>query len=187
MAKNREPPVGSKIEIVIPPKGSFFKKSSSGPSQLPKTQKVPKAQVVSELKALGTGWDDETEALLAIPGELFRNSGEGTIYFSKEKEFGISDIALGLAYGRVGKPKTEYGIAIHDTAGNTYFILADMKRRIIVKERLSGLHDQPSEKDWSVVKRAISAAAALASSTTPGDNRIAVFDGNPRLVAPAAP
>ncbi|MFN7991177.1 MAG: hypothetical protein U0R44_03385 [Candidatus Micrarchaeia archaeon] len=184
MAKNPKPTASTIVDIVIPPKGSFFKKAPPANAEIPKTEKVSRSKVIEELRGLGRGWTEDIAALLGLPQELYRSSGEGTIYFSKEREFGIGETALGLSSGRLRAPKTQYGIAIHDRAGSVYIILVDMQRRIIVRERLFCMHDQPPEKDWGAVKTAILSAGALMTDAERGKGSIAVFDGSARLLPP---
>ena len=180
MPKKRTSEPKSAEAVTAPPKAFFKEPASSKARPQPSGKTVSYGEVLEELRGMGKGWDKETESLLGLPATLFRTSGDGARYYSKEESFAIGDVVLGLRYGELGTPRTSYGIAVYDTSGTTYLVLVDMRRRIIVRERLYCVHDEPPEKDWSAVKDAIRAAAALSA----GDPAIiAVSDGTLRTLA----
>jgi hypothetical protein len=179
-AKTGEP---NAVEAISPPPKSFFKAEDAPGPRPPPASRVTSGEVLGELRRIGKGWDDEIESLLELPATLLRSSGEGAKYYSKEESFGIGDVVIGLRYGSLGLPKTNYGIAVYDTSGSVYFVLVDMRRRIIVRERLYCIHDQPPEKDWAAVKEAIKDASSLASSeSSRKGTAIAIYDGILRSV-----
>lgn len=165
-------------ELVPPPRSFSIKKAAPSPN-LPKAEKVSGSAVVEEIKEMGRGWDKETESSLRIPPSLFRTSGEGATYFSDDENFGVALVASGLRGGRMGRPESMYGICIYDTPSSVYFVLLDMERRIIVRERLSCVHDRPPEKDWSKIRDAIRAASAAAEKNA---GSVAIFDGILKVV-----
>ncbi len=183
-ARSGEPRVA---EIITPLPKSFSSEAAAPKAEPPPARRISSGEVLGELRSLGKGWDKETEALLELPATLLRSSGEGAKYYSKEEGFGIGDVVLGLRYGNLGLPKTGYGIAIYDTSGSVYFVLVDMRRRIIVRERLYCIHDEPPEKDWSSVRSAIRAASSLASGDAARkEGAIAISDGALRTVPASA-
>jgi hypothetical protein len=170
-ANSKDP---KKPREIIPPPKSFFREKARTPPQLPKAEKVSAAAVIESLKSMGKGWDEEAAGLLRIPPHLFRTGGSGATYYSIDENFGVADVAAGLRYGRVMRSESKYGIAVYDTPGNVYLVLVDMERRIIVRERLMCIHDDPPEKDWANVKNAIRTATAEAARKA---DTVAVFDG----------
>lgn len=183
MPKKAKPSEPKAAEAVVSPPKAFFKEPAESKPKPASGSRVSSGAVLEELRSMGKGWDKEIESLLELPATLLRSSGDGVKYYSKEESFGIGDVVLGLRYGNLGLPKTGYGIAVYDTSGSVYFVLVDMRRRIIVRERLFCIHDEPPEKDWAAIKNAIRAASSL-SSAEPArkEGAIAVSDGTLRTV-----
>ncbi len=166
------------IENPRPPE---FSKEPPKHDNSPQARQTTSSDLFGRLSGLGKGWDPEMEALLAPPGTLFLMELPASVLYSKEPEFEVAatvnDIIRGT--GDIRKPKTEYGLAIYETASTLYLVFVDMQRRIIVRERLSSLHDEPREDAWGPIKSAIKGALRLAESSKKG---IAVSDGSLRLV-----
>lgn len=138
-------------------------------------------ELFSRLRGLGRDWDSEMEKLLATPPNIYENSGGTSQYFSKDIAFGISDIVLGLVHSAAVMPKqNEYGIALYEKANTTYFVLVDMSRRIVVKERIQSIQSDPPEQSWGAVKQAIKYAVSVAEKA--GADSFVLFDGTPRII-----
>lgn len=136
---------------------------------LPAIYSVSSEGMMKAIKNLAAGWDSELENLLAPPESLFRSDGYGII-FSSDKEFKIDRIVSDLSRGRLSEDYRTYGIFVYETSSTVYFVLADTKRRIIVKQRLSSLHT-PDIEGWKGVKRAIKDALSGAP-----DKGVALMD-----------
>ena len=160
--------------------------SVAAPQQDPSLQMrtVSSEDIVAELKATGRGWTEDIRGLLAVPPQLFvRKSAEGS-YYSKDLRFGITEILSGLDSGPIKARPTDYGIALYSTGGGVYFVLADLGRRIIIRERLFSIHDKPPERDWKEIKERIRDALSIAA----GDKGHAVVsDGMVRKVSISPP
>jgi hypothetical protein len=125
---------------------------------------VTSEDVIETLKANGKGWSDDVGDMLALPRKLFVMRSEEASFYSGDLRFGIMGINSALAAGKLSARETDYGIALYSTGGSIYFVLADLKRRIIVRERVFCIHDKPPEKDWAEVKERIGNALSLATS-----------------------
>ncbi len=173
MAKN-----ASSASPVTPgrlPDKDFFSRVSPADSRIPapEARQVSSKQVLGTLKAYGKGWDAELEKLLNVPDRLFMLEMDDATYYSSENRFGFSDMMLSMGSGTLKRPPADYGIALYGKGGSVYFILADMNRRIVVRERLHCIHENPPERDWGQVKAKIKDALALAER---GGNKAAVYD-----------
>jgi hypothetical protein len=120
------------------------------------------ADVIATLKASGMEWTDEILPLLSIPEHILMLQTDSGTFYSADERFGILGIPAALGPGPLSCQKTDYGIALYSTGGNAYFILADLSRRIIVRERIFSIHDNPPEKDWNIVLEKIRAALSAA-------------------------
>lgn len=149
-------------------------------------QRVSSNEVIARLKGLARGWDAELESLLSMPPTLFMSHGGVSQYYSSDANFSISDVLMCLSMG--AKPDTSrmtFGIALHERAGTTYFVLADPERRIIVRQRISCLHSDPPELDWGPLKGAIQSAIAGASrEEAKKEGLVAIYDGSLRFASP---
>ncbi|MCI0561627.1 MAG: hypothetical protein MN733_24320 [Nitrososphaera sp.] len=146
---------------------------------------ISSVELFVRLKGRGRDWDAEMEKLLAPPPNLYENSGGSSQYFSKDRTFGISEVVLNLRHGAHINPKeTEYGIALYETPNIVYFVLVDMSRRIVVKERIQSLQSDPPELSWTAVKAAIKYAASVAERTD--RKSFVLYDGIPRVLEHSA-
>ncbi|MEW6721920.1 MAG: hypothetical protein AB1324_01520 [Candidatus Micrarchaeota archaeon] len=180
MPKSRK---AGRIEIINPHDQSFSRQAPQADSPVPKPQKVDSGEVIAVLRATGKGWTDDIRELLRLPAQLYMiRTGDGTFYSSDER-LGILGIPAALGPEPLKAEKIDYGIALYSTGGSVYFILADMERRIIVRERMFCIHEKPPETDWTLVKEGIqSALSASESETARKQGLIAVFDRALKLV-----
>jgi hypothetical protein len=170
-----------------PPPEKAFERAAAPPG--PQVRLVSSKEVLNRLKGLGRGWDEEIERLFSMPASLYQGTAETSGYYSEDRGFGIISLVRGMDAGSFVIPsKTSYGVAIYEKAGSVYFVLADLGRRIIVRERMLDYSDEPPEKGWSAVKEKIMAALSLAGSDRArNEGLIAVYDGILKTVKPQAP
>jgi len=175
---------------------SFYKElaerqeiSSEGPS--PKIATVSGADVLSTLKGLGRGYDDELSQLLEIPKTLqsFDNPAGGFRFYFRGDARGLGNLFEGVGGGKLYAPKTDYGIIIRESMDRTEFVFYDSMRRIAVHGILMDFHEMPVQKDWSAVKDAIKSAHALAGSERARAERLFALSiaGRVLLVRPEEP
>ncbi len=147
---------------------------------------VTSEEVIARLRGLGRGWDDETKELLWIPSTLFANTEGSTEYYSRTLDFGISGVVANMVHGVPPSPsENDYGICLYERANTTYFVLVDMRRRIVVRERLVCYQHQPPEQDWGNIRNAIKAAVELAGrDDIRKEGLVAVFDGTLKTLKP---
>ena len=137
---------------------------------MPERKTVGAQELVSTLKSAGRGWTDDMPGLLALPERtLVMMKTEDTAYYSKDLRFGIASILSKLdSGGPINASDNEYGIALYSTGGSVYFVLADIGRKIIVRERMFCIHEKPQEKDWKDVKLNMDSALVFAASAEKG-------------------
>jgi hypothetical protein len=144
-------------------------------------------QVHDGLRMLANGWNGGIEAALCVPSELLLFEGTGTRFYSTTENSNLSALLSGLGMGKLFLPETPYGIVLHETASTINFVLFDAKRRIVVRDRLLCYHDDPPQRDWSVVKNHVDAALALAGAEDAKNKGLfAVYDGTLKLMKPEA-
>jgi hypothetical protein len=152
---------------------------------IPKPAKVPGSSVINALKGYGEGFDSELEKLLEVPEKMFYFAGPASQQYSKEENGGVGHLVQGLETGKFYAPGTDYGIALYETASTIYVVIADAKRRVVVRGRLQCYHDEDMAKDWAPIKEGLKAALALASSErAKSENLFAVYDGTLKLMKP---
>jgi hypothetical protein len=149
------------------PPGGFAGHTPQAESSPPEVKKINSSEVISTLKANGKGWTDDIAEMLSIPQKLFMMRTDSGTFYSTDERFGMSGI-MSLGPGPLKAQKTDYGIALYSTGGSVYFVLADIGRKIIVRERLFCIHDDPPEKDWSKVKERIASALSAAAEEKEG-------------------
>jgi hypothetical protein len=151
-------------KAVVPPSAEFFAKlTPTTSSPAPATaRKVSGKEALDALKGIGTGWDEELERLINVPAQLFKKDMDSGVLFSDDDRFGVSLVMSMTQPNMVPKTQSGYGIALYGSGTSTFFLLMDIARGIIVRERIINFHDEPSEKDWSVVKSRIKEALAAA-------------------------
>jgi hypothetical protein len=178
---------GAKSSKPKPPREKAFERAAVAPG--PEVRLVSSKEVLSRLKGLGRGWDEEIEKLFSMPASLYAGTAETSGYYSEDRGFGIISLVRGMDAGSfVIPPKTSYGVAIYEKAGSVYVVLADIGRRIIVRERIVDFSGEPPEKDWAAVKEKIRAALSLAGSDRArSEGMLAVYDGMLKAVKPQAP
>lgn len=160
----RKAEAASRAESRVP--GGFTGHEPQQDSPPPQIQKVSSSEVIATLRANGKGWSEDMAALLSLPQQLFMMKTESGTFYSSDERFGISGM---LAPGPLRAQKGEYGIALYSTnGGKIYFVLADIGRRIIVRETLFSIHDEPPQKDWSGVKERIESALSSAAGEKEG-------------------
>jgi hypothetical protein len=159
-----------------PPQKPFKAKAAAARlAEAPAPARISQDEAASGLSGYAQGWSDEAKSALALPQRLYKREGENTVMLSGDAGFGISALLVGfLAAGRIDrKPDIGYGIAVYETTSTLYFVLADMGRRIIVREPLVRYMDKAQKKEWRAVAGAIRAAEAAAKAN-PG--KVAVSD-----------
>ncbi|MEW6035401.1 MAG: hypothetical protein AB1529_02200 [Candidatus Micrarchaeota archaeon] len=161
-----------------PPEKPFIAKAGATEGHL--AEAAPPASVSREDAASGLAgyaqnWSEDVKAALALPARLYRREAGNAITLSDDAGFGINAVlARFLSSGHMDrKPDMGYGIAVYETTSTVYLVLADMGRRIMVREPLMRYMDKPQKKDWAEVAGAIRAAEAAAKAK-PG--RVAVSD-----------
>ena len=166
----------------IPPARPFSTlKVVRPPPEKRAARKMTGKEVADSIRGLADGWSPEAEKALALPPEMYfmRNEQSGTLLYSREEAFGIADFLSSLLSRSSPRPKTEYGIAVYETAESMYFVLVDMRRMIAVREQLLGYNERPPRRQWDAVVKAIG-DAERAAEANPG--RVAVHDGAIRLI-----
>lgn len=144
------------------------------------------AEMFNRIKGYGREWDAETEKLISPPPNLYENSGGATQYFSRDISFGISSVVFGFIHGAHPEPKkNDYGVALYEKTGTLYFVLLDMSRKIIVKERILSYQHDPPQQSWANVREAI--RYALSAAKTAKQDEVIVFDGTARVEKIEAP
>lgn len=153
------------------------------------SRKATMDEVVSRLSGLGRGWDIEAQQLLRLPDILYENSNGSVQYYSGNLDYGISSVVTNLMNGAEPHPsKGDYGIALYETADSIYFVFVDMRRRIVVRERLMSYQGSPAEQSWQNIKDAIKSAMSLAdSSEAKKAGSVAISDGTVRLLKAKEP
>jgi hypothetical protein len=149
---------------------------------------VSSAELARRLSGLGKNWDAELERLIGMPAMMFSSSGGAAQYYSRDMRFSICEIVTRLAHNAPLPPdRAGFGIALLETAGNTYFVMADMGRRIIVRKRLMSIQGEFS-LDWAEVKSELKSAIARANQDdAKKEGLVAVYDGSLRTMKTAAP
>ncbi len=144
-------------------------------------RKLSPQEVLSSIRDFASGWNDRARDALGVNSDLnyMRNDIAGTVMFSKEKDFGITGVMADMEHGRISRPSTEYGMLFYSNGTGEYMVLADMSRRIVVREQIVNYHDKPLKKDWGIVVEAIDRAEKMAKAN-PG--KVAVSDGSVFLV-----
>jgi len=175
------------VEVLTPASRSFFKNLKPPREvqdiEMPEVQMFSSDKVINSIKFLGKGWDKETEKLLAVPDAVFFFDGGRSRHFSESREFGDEVLLESISSRRLYLPESEYVIVLYETSSTVYFVLADARRRIVVREQLQCLHDDPPEKDWGIIKEEIKEALKLAGSDrAKKEGFFAVYDGDLRLV-----
>jgi len=145
---------------------------------------IKPAEILARLSGLGKGFNDETRSLLSVPGLLFERSGNTSVYYSVDLDFGVADVTDQLIRGISPTPsENDYGIALYERANSTYFVLVDMRKRIVIHERLSSYQGDPSDVIWSHINETIKSALALAKKT-PNDGSFVLFSGTMKVIRP---
>ena len=133
--------------------------------------------VAAELKRISKGWDDELEGLLGLKQNLFKLQTESGTFYCSDSRMSLSPAIMAFDTGRLGRPETEYGIVLHEKRDITTFILIDMGRRIMVRERLVNMQEQDPSRDWSDIKRKIKSCLSMADSeAAKKSSLVAIYD-----------
>lgn len=128
---------------------------------------APANEVIARLSGLGRNWTPDIAKVLAVPARLMVSESDTAAYYTSDTNGSMGNIVLAInARAKPDKPGFVYGLAIYETGNSTYLVIADMKRRIIVRERLSCYQNQPVGDDWNRVNRAITAAVSAAHKST---------------------
>ncbi len=178
-------------KLIAPVPHSYFEKlrermgaGQSAPQPI-RLERRTKEQVHGGLSMLASGWGKEIEAAISAPRELLLFEGAGTRFYSATENSNLSALLSGLGMGRLNLPATPYGIVLYETASTVKFVLYDSTRRIVVRDQLLCYHNDPPQRDWSVVKGHIDAAVALAGAEDAKTKGLfAVYDGTLKLMKP---
>ncbi len=169
--------------MVNPPGDSFPKQSPQADATRPNVRKVSSDEVVGALRQIGRDWSEDIRRDLRIPGQMYMlKTGDGTFY-SADDRFSIMGIPAALGPEPLKAEKNDYGIALYSSGGSVYFVLEDMSRGIIVRERIYCIHERPPEGSWEPVGRAIRAALDAAGSHK---GMVAAYDQTLRMLKPSA-
>ncbi|MEW6722709.1 MAG: hypothetical protein AB1324_05595 [Candidatus Micrarchaeota archaeon] len=160
----------------------------AAPLPAPPERTVTPDDVSKRLRGLCKGWSDGVAAALSMPQKMYENSTDGTTLFSGDRESAALRVISAISSGSAVFPNDPvYAISVTERGGSTYFVLADMRRRIFVRERLSSLQDADG-KSWMDVLEKIDAALSLAGSgRAKNEGLVAVFDGVLKAVKPVVP
>lgn len=139
-----------------PAEGSAPPIRAQGPDGKPPagSKLVGSDEALAILRSTGTGWSEDIADLLSAPPDLHMLRTDSGTYFSDGPVFAITGLPEALAFGDVSKLRG-FGLALYSTGGSVYFMLMDMGRGIIVREKIFSIHDSPPEKDWAKVKSLI--------------------------------
>ncbi len=180
MAKSKSRGSSASVPAVMPgvAPSLFDRAQPMGPVlALNEPSLVAGKDVAAELKRISRGWDDELEGLLGLRPNMFRLQTESGTFYCSDSKMSISPAIAAFDSGRLGRPQTEYGIVVHEKRDITTFILVDMKRRIMVRERLVNMQDETPTHDWSDIKRKIKSSLAMAESdSAKKGSLVAVYD-----------
>ncbi len=129
---------------------------------------APATEVIARLSGLGRNWNPEIARILTVPPRLIVSESDSATYYTSDPNGSMGELVLALnSRATPNKPGFDYGIAIYETSNSTYVVIADMKRRIIVRERVSCYQNQTMGDDWEAIGKAITAAVS-AARTNPG-------------------
>ncbi len=163
-----------------------FDKTAEPLAQSRQTGRITSAELAKQLSALGKNWDKELEGLLDMPSVMLVSSGGTAQYYSNDINFTISEIVSNLLRNAsLPRSAEAFGIARIETANNTYIVIADMRRRVIVKKRLMSIQSEVT-LDWADVKSELKSALAAAEDAKK-EGLVAVYDGSLRTVKMAEP
>jgi hypothetical protein len=182
---------GDAPKLIAPVPRSYFEvlkkrmKAEQPPSLPIRLERRTKEQIQAGLRMLANGWNGETEAAISVPREMFLFEGTGTRFYSATEKSYLSALLSGLGAGKLYLPETPYGIILYETASTINFVLFDATRRIVVRDRLLCYHNDPPQRDWSIVKNHVDAAIALAGTDdAKAKGLFAVYDGTLKLMCP---
>jgi hypothetical protein len=148
--------------LLNPAEGPAFKEPKGHAP--PPVREVGSEDVIKALRSVGKGWTDDIGEMLGLPSRLFMESADDATYYSADRSFGIKSILSSFRSDSVDASATDYGIALYSSGSSVYFVFADLKRRLVVRERMFCFHENPPERDWSAVKERLSAALSMAGS-----------------------
>ncbi len=188
MAKRKPKENGEQMpRLIRPPHPSFFEKLKAQPRderafQPAKAEKRSAEQVLNSFKMLGRGWDSAVEKSLGIPRELYYFEATNARFYYSDDKAEPGNLLMGLGMGRLINPKTEFAIILYETSSTIYFVLFDSRRRILVRESLLCYHNDPHEREWSLIRKSVDSALALSRSEDAKKKGLfAVHDGTLRL------
>jgi len=145
---------------------------------------IKPTEVFARLSGLCKGLNEETRSLLSVPGLLFERSGNTSVYYSVSLDFRVADILDQILHNVHPTPsENDYGIGLYERSNTTYFVLVDMRRRIVVHERLNSYQGDPSDTSWEHINETIKSAVALAKKT-PNDGSFVLFNGTLKVIRP---
>jgi hypothetical protein len=190
MGKNTEPEKKGrpKTEASEPPTPGFLR-------SFPKAEEEPRPQpaavlsggdLLKTLKDHGREWEESLERILEIPSTLMKRKTDSGTFYSESGKFEIDTILSGLPFKRIPDGLTDYGAAFYSTGGGSvYVVFADMKRKIIVKERIFCISDDPPEKKWGEFGRKLEAALSYSQSEgVRSKGKIVIYDQDLDAVDP---
>jgi hypothetical protein len=174
--KTREP---ARFEIVKPmPFSEAAPKAEPAPR--PKPDIVSGQDLLNVMKASGGAWDERLSGLIRPPETLYKRNVDGMTQYSSNGRFEIVDVLAGLPFGKISGSLTDFGAAFYSTQGSVYFVFADMERKVVVKERVFCIHENPPEKGWSEIADRL--ADAISYSEQAKKKGIVVSDGGLKVI-----
>lgn len=171
------------IHMVNHPDASFPKQAPQADATRPSIRKVSSEDVAGALRQVGRDWSEDIRGALRIPAQLYMLKTVDGTFYSADDRFSITGIPAALGPEPLKAEKNDYGIALYSTGGSVYFVLEDMNRGIIVRERIYCIHDTPPEGSWAAVGQAVRAALDAAGSKK---GMVAAYDQGLRMLKPSA-
>ena len=124
-------------------------------------EKISKKDVVKFLEAFAGKMDAELRKLMKMPEKMFVQQ---KVIFSDRDDFTPIEMLQSIYGGVDGKkpaPDSGYGVVIEESAGHSYILFIDTKRRVAVKSVISS----EGKASWDEFKNALKAGLKEANKT----------------------
>ncbi len=137
-------------------------------SPSPEISRISAMQVISEIQGILAEWAEDVQQALRIPrdGLFKRRDQDGATLYSSDDQFTITSV-INLFSGALEVPSKlpDYGFAIYETPGSTYFVLFDSERNICIRQKIMRTLVNPANATWADVARTITYAEKQASTS----------------------
>jgi hypothetical protein len=172
-----------RIHLVNPPEAPFSNQSPKADAVRPAIKMVSADDAAATLSQIGRDWSEDIKRELSIPQKLYSMKTSDATFYSSNERFSIMGVPAALGSQPLKAEKGDYGIALYSSGGSVYFVLEDMNRGIIVRERIYCIHDTPPEGSWTAVREAVRAALDASGSKK---GMVAAYDLTLRMLKPSA-